>query len=73
MSIDRLGHRQRRFLDGKLADVVATQPRFAALAGRLMAVGGLHVVATHEKHLEELLTRGSVRTGLVEDVRQVPW
>jgi hypothetical protein len=48
-----------------MASAVASQPKFATLADRLMALGGAHVVATFEEDLDTLLGRGSVREGPV--------
>jgi hypothetical protein len=53
---------QAKLLDRKLIGVARQQPDFAALAVRLVAIGGWHVASGLEEDLEALLTRGEERT-----------
>jgi hypothetical protein len=52
---------QARLLEQKLAAVIRSQPQFALLAHRLLAVGGVQVAAVLEEDLEPLLARGRTR------------
>lgn len=52
---------QAKLLDGKLAGVARQQPNFAALAVRLVAIGGWHVASGLEQDLDQLLARGEER------------
>lgn len=61
---------QAAFLDRKLAGVVGEQPAFAALAVRLVTIGGWQVASVPEVHLEQLLERAEVRAPTEVVVRE---
>lgn len=60
--------RQANFLADKLDRAIAGQPAWRQLADHLTAIGGEYIVARHEEYLDELLTRGEDRWGVVAHI-----